>query len=109
MKFEWDENKNQENIKKHGVPFEEAASIFLNKVMEEAEKGESIMKDNYSFDNVVIKDYSNEISDIEKLRIILNAFKATAKISKEEIKKGVHFYGYNSNKQTNKQTNKQLL
>lgn len=47
------------------------------------------MKDNYDFKNAVIKDYSNEISDIEKLRIILNAFKATAKISKEELKKEV--------------------
>ena len=34
MKFEWDDDKNKENIKKHGVPFEEAASIFLNKIME---------------------------------------------------------------------------
>lgn len=28
MKFEWDENKYQENIKKHGVTFEEAKSVF---------------------------------------------------------------------------------
>jgi hypothetical protein len=27
-KFEWDENKNQENIKKHGISFEEAVSVF---------------------------------------------------------------------------------
>ena len=44
------------------------------------------MKDNYDFDNAVVKDYSNEISDIEKLRIILKAFKATTKMSNEEIK-----------------------
>jgi len=28
MEFEWDENKNQENIKKHGISFEEATAIF---------------------------------------------------------------------------------
>lgn len=28
MEFEWDENKNVENIKKHGVTFEEAELAF---------------------------------------------------------------------------------
>ena len=28
MEFEWDENKNIENIKKHGVSFEEAELAF---------------------------------------------------------------------------------
>ena len=28
LKFEWDEDKNQINIKKHGISFEEAASVF---------------------------------------------------------------------------------
>lgn len=31
MKFEWDEIKYQENIKKHGVTFEEAKSVFNDK------------------------------------------------------------------------------
>lgn len=30
LKFEWDENKNAANKKKHGVSFEEASTIFLN-------------------------------------------------------------------------------
>lgn len=47
------------------------------------------MKDNYDFDNAVMKDYSNEISDIEKLRIILEAFRASTKLSKEELKQEV--------------------
>lgn len=33
LKFEWDENKNQENIKKHGVPFEEAKTVFFDENM----------------------------------------------------------------------------
>ncbi len=28
MKFEWDENKNNKNIQKHGISFEEAAFVF---------------------------------------------------------------------------------
>ena len=28
MKFEWDDNKNEMNIKKHGVSFEEASEVF---------------------------------------------------------------------------------
>lgn len=28
MNFEWDENKNATNLKKHGISFEEAALIF---------------------------------------------------------------------------------
>ena len=30
MKFEWDENKNQINKKKHGISFEEASSVFFD-------------------------------------------------------------------------------
>jgi uncharacterized protein len=28
MQFEWDENKNRQNLKKHGIGFEEAKEIF---------------------------------------------------------------------------------
>lgn len=30
IKFEWDENKNKINIKKHGVSFEEASTVFYD-------------------------------------------------------------------------------
>ena len=30
MKFEWDENKNKSNYKKHGIWFEDAIEIFNN-------------------------------------------------------------------------------
>lgn len=30
IKFEWDENKNQINIQKHGISFEEASSVFYD-------------------------------------------------------------------------------
>ena len=47
------------------------------------------MKDNYDFDNATIKDYSKEISNIDKLRIILEEFRATTKLSKEELKQEI--------------------
>lgn len=31
MKFEWDENKNLINIKKHGISFERAVNVFYSK------------------------------------------------------------------------------
>lgn len=30
MKFEWDENKNQINQRKHGISFEEAQTVFYD-------------------------------------------------------------------------------
>ena len=30
LRFEWDQNKNYENIKKHKVPFEEAKTVFFD-------------------------------------------------------------------------------
>ena len=30
MQFDWDEKKNQINIKKHGISFSEASSVFLD-------------------------------------------------------------------------------
>ena len=30
LRFEWDEAKNRSNIKKHGVSFEEAQTVFLD-------------------------------------------------------------------------------
>ena len=30
LRFEWDNAKNRENLKKHGIPFEEAQTIFLD-------------------------------------------------------------------------------
>ena len=30
LRFEWDESKNKKNIRKHGVSFEEAQSVFFD-------------------------------------------------------------------------------
>lgn len=35
--FEWDENKARQNIEKHGVTFEEAASVFFDPFYQEGD------------------------------------------------------------------------
>ena len=32
ISFEWDENKNKENIKKHGIDFDEAKTVFYDEM-----------------------------------------------------------------------------
>ena len=42
MEFEWDEDKNSMNIKKHGIGFEEAIAVFLDPLAVELyDKGHS--------------------------------------------------------------------
>lgn len=42
MVFEWDEEKNAINIKKHGIGFEEAAAVFFDPlVVEQFDSGHS--------------------------------------------------------------------
>ncbi len=41
MQFEWDERKNQTNIRKHGIDFNDAINIFLDPYrMERVDDGE---------------------------------------------------------------------
>lgn len=48
LKFEWDEEKNQENIKKHGVSFETASYVFEDEnYMEIYDVEHSIDEDRY--------------------------------------------------------------
>lgn len=36
--FEWDENKNQINIKKHGINFEDAVHVFSGPFLERVDE-----------------------------------------------------------------------
>lgn len=38
MNFEWDEDKNRENIRKHGLSFDETWKIFETPVLEELDE-----------------------------------------------------------------------
>ena len=79
MKFELDEDKNKENIKKHGVPFEEAASIFLNKIMEEPDLEHSEEEERYKA--VGISVYLRELLVVYCIREKINNEKITRIIS----------------------------
>lgn len=39
--FEWDENKNASNLKKHGISFEEACEIFNSPILTREDKREN--------------------------------------------------------------------
>ena len=48
MDFEWDEDKAEANRLKHGVPFEEAATVFLDPLLETIfDPGHSKAEDRY--------------------------------------------------------------
>lgn len=85
MKFEWEDDKNQKNIIKHKVTFEEAASIFLNKVMEEPDIEHSDEEERYKAIGISV--YLRELlvvycirqkNDDEKIVRIISARKANS-------------------------------
>lgn len=39
MRFEWDENKNRQNINNHGIDFRDAKEIFRGSVLERLDPG----------------------------------------------------------------------
>ena len=47
IKFEWDENKNQTNIQKHGVSFEEASSVFYDDALIISDDVHSLSEDRF--------------------------------------------------------------
>ena len=86
MKFEWDENKNKENIRKHGIPFEEAKTIFFNDFIEKPDIDHSEEENRfiaigisyYTRELMVSYCYRNRINGEEVIRII-SSRKATEK------------------------------
>ena len=70
MKFEWDENKNKENIKKHGVPFEEAKTIFFSDFIEKPDIDHSEGEDR--FIAIGISYYTRELMVSYCYRIRIN-------------------------------------
>ena len=38
MKFEWDKNKNEKNIEKHGIDFHDAEEVFNNPMLVKEDK-----------------------------------------------------------------------
>ncbi|MGB5156217.1 BrnT family toxin [Desulfobacterium sp. N47] len=44
MRFEWDENKNAENMRKHGLNFADAWQVFRNPILVKADDREDYEK-----------------------------------------------------------------
>ena len=47
MRFEWDENKNAENIRKHGLDFAEAWQVFQNPMLVKLDDREDYDEDRW--------------------------------------------------------------
>lgn len=93
LKFEWDENKNRKNIKKHGIPFEEAKTVFFDEnAIEYFDKNNSNEEERY-----FMLGFSNHLRLLlvchcfRKEESIIRIFSAR-KATKNESK---HYGGYN--------------
>lgn len=76
MRFDWDEKKNKANIKKHGVSFEEAQTVFFDPLAKVAEDTDhSMHEDRFiavgqsSFHRVLLVVHCFRLSD-STIRII---------------------------------------
>ena len=47
MQFEWDDAKNRENVRKHGIDFRDATSIFTGPVFEDLDDREDYGEDRW--------------------------------------------------------------
>lgn len=93
LRFEWDENKNQANIKKHGISFEEAASVFNDdqaliindEIHSIAEERFVLIGFSFKYNLLVVCHCYRENDSIIR---IISARKATRKESEEYLKDG---------------------
>lgn len=93
LKFEWDENKNQINIKKHGISFEEASSVFYDDealIINDESHSESedrfvMIGFSYKYNLLVVCHCYRQDESIIR---IISARKATKKESKEYLQNG---------------------
>lgn len=92
LKFQWDEKKNKTNIKKHGISFEEASSVFYDEealiISDEAhsQKEERFIMIGFSYKfNILVVCHCYRQND--SIVRIISARKATKKESNEYLKK----------------------
>ena len=79
MNFDWDEEKNKRNIKKHGISFEDAKEVFKSPLLTRLDLRENYGEDRYIglgmiYQRVIVIVYT-EIDDL--LIRIISARKAT--------------------------------
>lgn len=93
MKFEWDDNKNVENIRKHGIDFRDVVDMFEYPMLTQLDTRRDYGEDRWIgvglLKQVVAVTVFLEWEDEETLRII-SARKATRHESKEYHKRIAH-------------------
>ena len=93
MKFEWDEEKNKENIRKHGIDFQDAIEMFNHPMLTQVDTRRDYGEDRWIgiglIKTIVAVTVYLEWEDEETIRII-SARKATRHESKEYHKRVAH-------------------
>jgi uncharacterized DUF497 family protein len=93
MKFEWDEKKNKENIRKHGIDFRDAIEMFNHPMLTQIDTLRDYGEDRWIgiglIKQIVAVSVYLEWQDEETIRII-SARKATRHESKEYHKRIAH-------------------
>ena len=69
IRFEWDESKNQSNLRKHGVSFDDAIQVFLDPLrvmrLERIVEGEERWQTIGAFEGIVLLAVAHTIWDAE--------------------------------------------
>lgn len=93
MKFEWDDCKNEENIRKHGIDFADAVEMFSHPMLTYLDTRTNYGEDRWIgiglLRNIVAVTVYLEWEDEETIRII-SARKATRHESKEYHQRVAH-------------------
>lgn len=87
MRFEWHERKAQANLKKHGVTFEEAASVFFDPngidIPDDAHSTEKELRSRRLalsvYTRVLLVVHTQRLNDGEEITRIINARQASKK------------------------------
>ena len=86
MKFEWDENKNQKNIKKHQVSFDEAKTVFYdNNALYEYDDYHSAMEERFKIIGISYKERLLIVCHCVKEKDIIRIFSARVADADEKV------------------------
>ena len=90
MNFEWDENKNQENIRKHGLDFDDAWEIFAGPLSAELDLRSDYGEDRWTVigllgNRVVVVTFTFAGNDVIRIISLRKALRHERKRFEEEI------------------------
>ena len=90
MNFEWDERKNQENLRKHGLDFGDAWEIFGGPLLPELDLRSNYGEDRWAVigimgNRVVVVTFTFESSEVIRIISLRKALKHERKKFEEEI------------------------